>query len=162
MFARFDENPAMTLQDIKETKRYGRMDGCTHGRTHGHYTHHKVCGGYNKISLNDISLATGQNITSCARIQVSNLGPSCYYKHLIYKLFILKDKQEGPWALDRSPESLSGATKYKTHFPTLKSILDITQIITKAYQVTKFIQIILKHVIVSFIPFNLICNMTIF
>ena len=23
MFARFDENPAMTLQDIKETKRYG-------------------------------------------------------------------------------------------------------------------------------------------
>ena len=33
MFARFDENPAMTLQDIKETKRYGRMDGRTHGRT---------------------------------------------------------------------------------------------------------------------------------
>ena len=31
MFARFDENPAMTLQDIKETKRYGR----THTRTHG-------------------------------------------------------------------------------------------------------------------------------
>ena len=26
MFARFDENPAMTLQDIKETKRYGRRD----------------------------------------------------------------------------------------------------------------------------------------
>ena len=25
MFARFDENPAMTLEDIKETKRYGRM-----------------------------------------------------------------------------------------------------------------------------------------
>ena len=30
MFARFDENPEMTLQDIKKTKRYGR----THGRTH--------------------------------------------------------------------------------------------------------------------------------
>ena len=30
MFARFDENPAMTLKNIKETKRYGR----THGRTH--------------------------------------------------------------------------------------------------------------------------------
>ena len=29
MFARFDENPAMTLQVIKETKRYGR----THART---------------------------------------------------------------------------------------------------------------------------------
>ena len=26
MFARFDENPAMTLQDSKETKRYGRTD----------------------------------------------------------------------------------------------------------------------------------------
>ena len=27
IFARFNENPAMTLQDIKETKRYGRTDG---------------------------------------------------------------------------------------------------------------------------------------
>ena len=35
MFARFNENPAMTLQDIKETKRYGRTDGCTDGRTDG-------------------------------------------------------------------------------------------------------------------------------
>ena len=26
MFARFDENPAMTLQVIKETKRFGRTD----------------------------------------------------------------------------------------------------------------------------------------
>ena len=26
MFARFDENPAMTLQVIKETNRYGRTD----------------------------------------------------------------------------------------------------------------------------------------
>ena len=33
MFARFNENPAMTLQDIKETKRYGRTDGHTDGRT---------------------------------------------------------------------------------------------------------------------------------
>ena len=33
MFARFDENPAMALQDIKETKRYGRTHACTHGRT---------------------------------------------------------------------------------------------------------------------------------
>ena len=60
MFARFDENPAMTLQDIKETKHYG----LTHARTDGKrensipitnkvcggymYTHHKVCGGYYK------------------------------------------------------------------------------------------------------------------
>ena len=32
-FARFDENPAMTLRVIKETKRYGRTDGRTHRRT---------------------------------------------------------------------------------------------------------------------------------
>ena len=31
MFARFDENPAMTLRVIKETKRYRR----THGQTDG-------------------------------------------------------------------------------------------------------------------------------
>ena len=35
MFARFNENPAMTLQDIKETKCYGRTDGRTDGRMHG-------------------------------------------------------------------------------------------------------------------------------
>ena len=59
MFARFDENPAMTLQDIKKTKRYGWTDGRTHGRTHTrthtrtdnvktvYPTTNKVCGGYN-------------------------------------------------------------------------------------------------------------------
>ena len=36
MFARFDENPAMTLRVIKETKRYGRTDARTDGRTDGH------------------------------------------------------------------------------------------------------------------------------
>ena len=36
MFARFDENPAMTLQDIKKTKRYGRTDARTHTRTDAH------------------------------------------------------------------------------------------------------------------------------
>ena len=34
MFARFDENQAMTFQDIKETKRYGRTDGRTDAHTH--------------------------------------------------------------------------------------------------------------------------------
>ena len=33
MFARFDENTAMTLQVIKETKRYGRTDTRTDART---------------------------------------------------------------------------------------------------------------------------------
>ena len=38
MFARFDENPAMTLQDIKETKRYGRTDAHTEAHTHARTT----------------------------------------------------------------------------------------------------------------------------
>ena len=32
MFTRFDENPAMTLQDIKETKCYRRTQGHTNGQ----------------------------------------------------------------------------------------------------------------------------------
>ena len=36
MFARFDENPAMTLQDIKKKKRYGRTDRQAHTRTLAH------------------------------------------------------------------------------------------------------------------------------
>ena len=54
MFARFDENPAMTLQVIKETKRYGQTDGRTEGRTHGQRENsipptNKVYGGYKYI-----------------------------------------------------------------------------------------------------------------
>ena len=54
MFARFDENPAMTLRVIKETKRYGRTDGRTDAqtdaRTDGQRENsipplNKVCGG---------------------------------------------------------------------------------------------------------------------
>ena len=33
IFAKFDENPAITLQVIKKTKRYGQTDGRTDGRT---------------------------------------------------------------------------------------------------------------------------------
>ena len=46
MFARFDENPAMTLQDIKETLQTdARMDRqCENSIP----TTNKVCGGYNK------------------------------------------------------------------------------------------------------------------
>ena len=53
MFARFDKNPALTLQDIKKTKRYRRTDACTlrtDARTDGQRensipTTNKVCGG---------------------------------------------------------------------------------------------------------------------
>ena len=64
MFARFDENPAMTLRVIKETKRYGRTDARTDGqRENSIPPTNKVCGGYNirfylshdtKINLNHI------------------------------------------------------------------------------------------------------------
>ena len=52
MFARFDENPAMTLQDIKETKRYRLTHVHTDARTEGKRENsipitNKVCGGYN-------------------------------------------------------------------------------------------------------------------
>ena len=52
MFARFDENPAMTLRVIKETKRYGRTHGRTDARTDNVktvYPYKQVCGGYNKM-----------------------------------------------------------------------------------------------------------------
>ena len=42
-YAKFDEIPSMTLNDIKETKRYGRKDRRTDGRTDNvktvYYTH---------------------------------------------------------------------------------------------------------------------------
>ena len=53
MFARFNENPAMTLQDIKEKS---VTDGRTHARTEARMDGqrensipptNKVCGGYN-------------------------------------------------------------------------------------------------------------------
>ena len=53
VFAKFDEIPSMTLQDIKETKRYGHTVGRSPvGRTFGQRensipSHKTVCGGYN-------------------------------------------------------------------------------------------------------------------
>ena len=53
MFARFDENPAMTLRVIKETKRYGRTDARTDNVKTVYPLQTKfaggiICGGYNK------------------------------------------------------------------------------------------------------------------
>ena len=52
MFARFDENPAMTLQVIKKKQHVnGRTDARTDARTDKvktvYPTTNKVCGGYN-------------------------------------------------------------------------------------------------------------------
>ena len=48
MFARFNENPAKTLQDIKETKRYGRTDGRTDNVKTVYPLQTKFAGGINK------------------------------------------------------------------------------------------------------------------
>ena len=45
MFARFNENPAMTLQDIKETKRYGRTDTRTDNVKTVYHLQTKFAGG---------------------------------------------------------------------------------------------------------------------
>ena len=50
MFARFDENPEMTLQDIKETKCYARTHTWTDAQRENNIpTTNKVCGGYNHV-----------------------------------------------------------------------------------------------------------------
>ena len=54
MFARFDENPAMTLQVIKKTKRYAHTDACTDNVKTVYPTTNKVCGGY-KYTANNFS-----------------------------------------------------------------------------------------------------------
>ena len=45
MFARFDENPAMTLRVIKETKHYGPTVAPTDGHENSIHTTNKICGG---------------------------------------------------------------------------------------------------------------------
>ena len=50
MFARFDENPAMTLRVIKETKRYGRTDGRTDNVKTVYPLQTKFAGGIKKVN----------------------------------------------------------------------------------------------------------------
>ena len=74
MFARFDENPAMTLRVIKETKRYGR----THGRTDNVKTVYplqtKFAGGY-KYTDGERSLGTLVTKTHDFLVLFFTLGP---------------------------------------------------------------------------------------
>ena len=86
MFARFDENPAMTLQDIKETKRDGRTDGRTDGHTDGCTdgqrensipTTNKVCGGYKELSGPCHKMHANNNSTDQPE-HPSNLISPCY------------------------------------------------------------------------------------
>ena len=63
MFSRFDENPAITLQDTKETKRYRRTQART-DRQHENSipTTNKVCGGYKNKCVSD-------NVRSLSRLK---------------------------------------------------------------------------------------------
>ena len=58
MFARFDENPAMTLRAIKETKRYARTDARTDTQTDNVKTVYplltKFGGGYKNLDAANI------------------------------------------------------------------------------------------------------------
>ena len=59
MFARFDENPAMTLRVIKETKRYGRTDGQTDARTDNVKTLYPLQTKFGGIIITIILMQTG-------------------------------------------------------------------------------------------------------
>ena len=55
MFARFDENPAMNLQDIKETKRYGRTEARTDNVKTVYPLQTKFAGGINTNNITNKS-----------------------------------------------------------------------------------------------------------
>ena len=84
MFARFDENPAMTLRVIKETKRYGRTDGRTDTRTHGRTDNVKTvyplqtkfAGGIKTINPPSQVLASDTGVgVLCVFLHIHRLGP---------------------------------------------------------------------------------------
>ena len=78
MFARFDENPEMTLRVIKKTKRYG----CTHGKCENSIpTTNKVCGGYKKIDM-------GRNIAVLYHLVTIKIN---WLSAVTLTLFILMD-----------------------------------------------------------------------
>ena len=84
MFARFDVNPAMTLQDIKNTKRYG----WTHGRTDNEKTVYppqtKFAGGIKICFQDPLSLNAGQKY--CRMLQESILQYLTFIKlPLVFK-----------------------------------------------------------------------------
>ena len=80
MFARFDENPAMTLGVIKETKRYGRTDARTHGRTDNVKTVYplqtRFAGGINMGKMRLSTYATKQSSLLKQMAQCFYWGPS--------------------------------------------------------------------------------------
>ena len=60
MFARFDENPALTLQDIKETKRYRRTDARTDNVKTVYPPQTRFAGGIKKITKLHLVMLQGE------------------------------------------------------------------------------------------------------
>ena len=82
MFARFDENPAITLQYIKETKRYGWTHGRTDGRTWKQFTppQTKFAGGIKKDTTN-YYLPLGR--ADISLVSVSEQGEPTYHSSIL-------------------------------------------------------------------------------
>ena len=79
----------------------------------------------------------------CVRSKIFGLhvGQHFFPFILIRNLATFRNKRAyGPWLAHLNPcqEERMFTLKYKSHSPTLKSILVITQIITKAYKATNF------------------------
>ena len=82
----------------------------------------------------------------CSTSLLERLVCNCWQvwkKQDLLRGLILNKSAPERWIAHLNPcqEERMFTTKYKSHSPTLKSILGITQIITKAYQVNKFNQI---------------------
>ena len=86
MFARFDINPARSLQHIKKKN---VTDGRTHGRENSIPTTNKVCGGFNKINITgtrllrfyllyDIKIILKLQL-QCENVKILPLCKHCYY-----------------------------------------------------------------------------------
>ena len=129
MFARFDENPAMTLQDIKETKHYGRTDKSRHGQHENSIpTTNKVCrGGGGGGGGGGIKIF--QYCTGPAGQVTYNFHSSCKHMHLSFRSICIKEHK----GVIRNKIALSNSSQ-STH-PTgrvlgknYSSFLDFTRI----------------------------------
>ena len=80
IFAKFDENPAITLQVIKKTKRYGRTDARTDRRTDNVKTVYpttKFAGGITKILMYNGGLMKVDSIAECSLWSILQYSLTC-------------------------------------------------------------------------------------
>ena len=91
MFARFDENPAMTLRVIKETKRYGRTDARTDGqRENSIPPTNKVCGGYNFSCSRSGPALLLSDLVLVRTVQISSYQKGTKFRYIERKMLKIK------------------------------------------------------------------------